>query len=189
MIYLLFVTLTCVWIAQAGNLEPPGPPAPTMKPLTALPASWHDLILLPTRFELVMNGAAVLDHETGLVWQKSPLNDTGGDWRTAVHFCYHLVVEDRKGWRLPVIEELSTLVDQSAAAAPYLPPAHPFSDVADLPGFSYWSITNSAYDESNALTIEFSSGAMGELSKRSALSGGLVWCVRGGIGHNPDPAP
>ena len=38
----------------AGDLEPPGAPAPTMKTLDEIPASWHQTLPASDRFEGVM---------------------------------------------------------------------------------------------------------------------------------------
>jgi len=188
LIYLLFLMFAGVLIARAGILEPPGPPAPTMKTLNALPTSWNELIMLPSRFDVVLNGEGVLDHETGLVWQKSPLNNpVQSDWVWAVHACYNLVVQNRKGWRLPTVEELATLVDVSlAGAGPVLPFGHPFVDVESSSQSWYWSITTSPLDLLTALSVSFSDGEIGGISKTS-WNKKYAWCVRGSTGHNPDP--
>lgn len=69
----------------------------------------------------------MLDNETGLVWEKILSLDTS-NWIGAVRGCYQKVVGGRFGWRLPAIEELSTLVDPSqgvfGVSAP-LPAGHP----------------------------------------------------------------
>lgn len=42
-----------------------------------IPPSWHKIIPAAQRFVLVMGGAAVLDKETGLVWEKVPAGVPG----------------------------------------------------------------------------------------------------------------
>src|SRR5215470_9380827 len=40
--------------------------------LGLIPPAWSQKLPAAQRFEVVLDGAAVLDHETGLVWEKSP---------------------------------------------------------------------------------------------------------------------
>src|SRR6266513_2461374 len=87
-----------------------------------------------SRFTCVMGGAAVRDNETGLVWEQSPSTRTFPWSRVdsqpnppAAVYCNELNVGNRKGWRLPTIQELASLVDQSQN--PSLPAGHPFSNV------------------------------------------------------------
>src|SRR5437773_10715904 len=75
-------------------------------------------------------GAAVLDRETGLVWERSPLTTTH-DWPAARTACTHSrTVGGRKGWRLPSVHELASLVDPNnvdpSMLTPALSPGHPF---------------------------------------------------------------
>src|SRR5437867_880208 len=89
-----------------------------------IPPAWSQ-ILTADRFQLVMGGAAVLDRETGLVWEQSP--DTSlRQWFVAVTHCYQKSVGGRKGWRLPSVEELASLVNASNSS-PALPTGHPFT--------------------------------------------------------------
>jgi hypothetical protein len=87
-IALLALTLLAV-PAPAGDLNPPGTPAPTMKTLEQIPPTWSQKLRCDTtatcpRFELVLDGAAVLDKETGLVWEKSPSTSTM-DWPNSLY--------------------------------------------------------------------------------------------------------
>src|SRR5262245_16126723 len=89
--------------------------------------SWSEVILA-NRFVVLnsFNGEAVLDNETGLVWEQSPGDtdrdgdvdqDDALDWYSALSHCYKKAVGgriNRKGWRLPTIEELASLVDTSS---------------------------------------------------------------------------
>jgi hypothetical protein len=77
----------------------------------------------------------VFDEETGLVWERSPtlykrLRDA------AIVFSYTKATAGRKGWRLPTIEELLSLVDPTQNN-PTLPVGHPFINVQT--GYFYWS--------------------------------------------------
>ncbi len=92
---------------------------------TAASPLWDQVLPADERFELVMGDAAVLDRETGLVWQKLATNSKYG-WHEAQSQCYALEIGGRQGWRLPTISELSTLVEPSNTH-PALPDNHPFS--------------------------------------------------------------
>ena len=139
------------------------------------------------RFIVLSNWSnqAVLDRETGLVWEQSPgilpgTSTLAVNWDVA-RTCIGKSVGGRKGWRLPSVQELTTLVDTSVAfPGPTLPAGHPFTNVQQ--GF-YWSATTLANtpvlpDSSPfAWTVDFSDGGVSAVSKASSR---LVWCVRGG---------
>jgi len=60
------------------------------------------------RFTLVMNGAAVKDNQTGLIWEQEP--DREHDvWSRSNERCAAKDVGGQKGWRGPTVEELKTL--------------------------------------------------------------------------------
>jgi hypothetical protein len=73
------------------------------------------------------NNEAVLDRETGLVWEKEA--GTGKiDLQFASLHCLALTKGGRMGWRLPTVPELTSLVDPSQSN-PALPSGHPFNRV------------------------------------------------------------
>lgn len=126
------------------------------------------------RFDVLgdFNTQAVLDRETGLVWERSP-DTTVQFWFNARGACAVKNVGGRIGWRLPSLPELSSLVDPSVPApGPTLPVGHPFINVQN----TYWS--GSTLLGTNAWEVSFSDGLV-----RSPLktNGSRAWCVRGGL--------
>ena len=74
------------------------------------PPSWDQTLACPTenscpRFIVVMSGEAVLDRETGLVWERSPSTQALLPWQAAQATCNRRLVGNRKGWRLPTIQD------------------------------------------------------------------------------------
>jgi len=146
----------------------------------AEPSSWDKQINGAGRFQVLsqFGGEAVLDKETGLVWEQSP--DTGTrTWINSQTHCYIREVGGRKGWRLPTVEELASLVDPDQAN-PALPSGHPFSSVQTT--LAYWSATTSAELNSNAWHVGFAAGAIGAEVGKTASN--FTWCVRGGHGYD-----
>jgi hypothetical protein len=121
-------------------------------------------------------GAAVLDKETGLVWEQSP-STAARTWLQALDHCYNKNVGGRKGWRLATVEELMSLVDPTQIV-PSLSPGHPFDDVQPS---DYWSATTNAGDTSTARSVGFAFGFLDGFDKSLSFR---VWCVRGGQAHD-----
>jgi hypothetical protein len=160
--------------------------APPPKKSSCLLPAWSTKIETDARFELVLDDEAVLDKETGLVWEKSPVT-TRMTWYSAVDHCIGKVVGGRMGWRLGTVEELASLVDPTQTDLA-LPPGHPFVDVQDYyytvttePG-SYTGFNNFAYVVGFRDTI----GPSRPPGKTIEL---YVWCVRGGQGYDGFPIP
>lgn len=138
--------------------------------------SWSQKLPAATRFVVLTDWSseAVLDRNTGLVWEKSP-NSTDYTWSNAKFECLNKNVGGLMGWRLPAIAELASLVDRSVAGSDVtLPTGHPFTNV--LPAF-YWSATSRAELPTDAYNVEFFNGrpSFGDKAR-----GGRAWCVRGG---------
>ena len=197
----LIVLMFCIGVASAGDLEPSAPPGPTMKSLDDVVPTWSQKLdstdgsLVPgfegcdsSRFECIwytgsplMYPRAVLDKETGLVWERT-LDQAHHSWSDAVEFCYSRLVGGRAGWRLPKVEELMTLLDPSQSS-PALPSGHPFLGVnATLLIDTYWTSTTSQSDASDAWAVGFN--GIGTLSRESKTGSTYVMCVRGGHGYD-----
>jgi hypothetical protein len=152
--------------------------------LAGLPQNW-DQKLTTGRFTVLSDfgGLAVRDNETGLVWEQSPLTTShpwdfsAGRFVSALAQCADRTTGGRKGWRLPSIHELASLLDpaNSNGILPSLPPGHPFTNVQ--PG-SYWSATTYAPNPANAWFVKFYNGTVSDDAKTTSFP---AWCVRGGM--------
>jgi len=142
-------------------------------------ASGDQTLPVNTRFIVLsdMDNVAVLDKETGLVWERSP-STSGFYWDRALNHCDTLTVGNRKGWRLPTLQELASLVDRSVhSPGPTLPPGHPFINVQT--SSFYWSGETIS---GLAAGVRFSNGLVA-VECRSCNY--FVWCVRSGQGVDP----
>jgi hypothetical protein len=185
------VFLPCLGLA--GSLEPSVAPAPTMKTLDQIPPTWDQTLRADdglngnncnsSRFKCVLDGAGVLDKETGLVWEKLPTSV--GDsviWSSALSGCADLFKGGRLGWRLPALQELLSLVDPTQEN-PALPSGHPFSGVRT--DAAYWTGTTAANQDgsasSEAFVVDIYNGHSAMAYKVGTFAS-HVWCVRGGQG-------
>jgi len=145
--------------------------------LSGIPPNWDKALPAAQRFVVLasFNNDAIRDNNTGLVWEKSP-QTAPATWNGARFTCINKNVGGQKGWRLPSIPDLASLIAPSVAdPGPTLPSGHPFHNVQSA---GYWSATTSAEDPSNAWFAYF---GMGFVEHDSKTSSGHVWCVRGGM--------
>ncbi|MBI3450743.1 MAG: DUF1566 domain-containing protein [Acidobacteria bacterium] len=164
-------------VALAASVCPGTPAAtPGAERIAARAQPWDRLLPASRRWKPALDGSAVLDRETGLVWEIAP--DTASiSWVTAPFVCLGKSVGGRKGWRLPAVEELMSLIDPSAAS-PSLPAGHPFVGIQpDV----YWTATSVAGIGGEAYGVSLADGGLFDQAK-STLS--RFWCVRGGFGHD-----
>jgi hypothetical protein len=116
---------------NASTIKPLGALAASLLALLAAPAaaqlsttangpyyatpSW-DQKLTTNRFVILANwnSEAVLDRETGLVWEKKP-KDFLADLSFSALSCHLTSTGGRRGWRLPRAEELSSLLQPDAS--------------------------------------------------------------------------
>jgi hypothetical protein len=178
MTHKLFCTLTLIALALVGFAANPAGAATTAAgPYYANP-SWDQTLPSSTRFIVLsnMNSAAVLDRETGLVWEQSPSTVTF-PWLSAQFHCNTLGTGGRLGWRLPTFQELASLVDPSVPSpGPTLPSGHPFGTVESS---VYWSASTLAFNSALAWVVDFSGAGFVSDDKSGS---DFAWCVRGGQG-------
>jgi len=122
------------------------------------------------RFE--EDGEVAFDRLTGLYWRRSAdLANGTVSWKDALEAIAGLNGRDTgRGWRLPNINELDSLLDCSAYG-PALPAGHPFKDISDV----YWSSTTSMFEPDWAWALYLTKGAVGVGRKNYARFS--VWAV------------
>jgi hypothetical protein len=157
--------------------------APSAKKSLFVPPAWSSILSPAARFVLALNDEAVLDKETGLVWEKSPV-ETHMTWYVAVEYCTKKELGGRLGWRLPTVEELASLID-SSQSDPALPPGNPFVNVQDF----YYTMTTYLDGGSVISNYAYAVGFRGEGNIGPSIPPGKnimlnVWCVRGGHGYD-----
>lgn len=129
--------------------------------------------LASDRFVPRFGGAAILDRETQLTWEQSP-DTTVTSWPLARAECLSREIDGRKGWRLPSVHELASLVDPTQVGLSLMT-GHPFSNVQTE---FYWSATTDAEGSTDAWAVRFlQTGPITTFGKTNGLH---VWCVRGG---------
>src|SRR5215471_1494141 len=98
--------------------RPAGAQTTAVGPYYAVP-SWDQTIACTAaancpRFVVLsnMNNDAVLDRETGLVWERAPFTGRT-NFASASLTCGARITGDRFGWRLPTLPELQSLTQPS----------------------------------------------------------------------------
>jgi hypothetical protein len=163
--------------------------------MTVSAQSWSLQINKASRFRVLseFNDQAVLDLETGLVWERSP-STTKYAWNiylTAHIWCDTRPIGNRLGWKLPTIQELASLVDPTHFR-PALTPGHPFILSTDqATNGEFWSSTTAASDSTTPNSAWFITFYV--LDPQSIVLYGsgdkstprYAWCVRTGSGIDP----
>ena len=165
-------------VAGCGNADAPRGSQEVPAALPDVTQNQNKATPAPQRFVILpaFNSDAVLDKQTGLVWEKSP-QTTSAKWSVARHACIEKNVGGQKGWRLPSLEELASLVDPSVAPPRLaLPPGHPFLAVQSA---VYWSATRVDEDPRGSWGVHFGLG--GGATFINWAHSVQVWCVRSGM--------
>jgi hypothetical protein len=198
----LGVALLLPCLSMAGSLEPPaqaldgnGNPVPTMKTLDEVLPAWSQKLRADdgpngdscnsSRFKCVLDGEAVLDKETGLVWERT-LRDYRDPWSQARYWCNNLSLGGRQGWRLPTVNEMASILDWSVHG---LPNGHPFTVQTTQSAYWWtsttvdrWYMADGSIDDYShwAYAIPVFGSVVSTRPKR--LDDAYIWCVRGGMG-------
>ncbi len=126
-----------------------------------------------SRFVLILDGEAVKDAVSGLVWEREP--DYVFDvWDRSIARCATKTVGGKQGWRAPSIDEIKTLVDLDQQD-PSLPAGHPFRNIKS--GI-YWTATPHPKDDIVAWQQSFFSGQAVTDQKSGTRR---LWCVLGDV--------
>jgi hypothetical protein len=155
-----------------GNIVASAAPPSKEDSFAGLMQNWDKNLPSPTRFNVLasFNNQAVRDDNTGLVWEKTPSSTLVG-WESAGFDCLNKNVGGTRGWRLPSIVELASLIN------PTLPPPYVPTSIFTVQIGPYWSettafrgVTTRAYyvDLQNALA-----------SDNYKTEQSFAWCVRG----------
>ena len=148
--------------------------------------SWDQTIPAGQRFVVLsnFNNQAILDRETGLVWQKSPVALQPVEGGSA--FTYDLAWQScnfpngtpRFGWRIPTLPEFLSLLDATllgpAPVSNLLPTPNPFNIPASALVSGFWTSTTVPGGPHWVTGLD---GGIGYDSDDAAHG---VLCVRGG---------
>lgn len=123
---------------------------------------------------------AVLDKETQLVWERQPYATPMATRGSAARACQILGTGDRRGWRLPFLHELESLVQPNSLIGSLpLPAGHPFQNV---PLGHFWTATPTTED---GVGYVVALQEAGYIYGKDVGASGFRWCVRGG-GPGPE---
>lgn len=167
----------------AFNAAPAAAQTTSPGPYYASP-SWDQTLPPNSRFIILsnMNSEAFLDRETGLVWARanivfviSPTSFIEHVQTTARFMCSDLTAGNRKGWRLPLADELLTLVNPGGpSAAPLITTLGPSGQAA------YWTNEFVFHDaQYNRDYYRLVNLGTGDMRNDAEYSTHLALCVRG----------
>jgi hypothetical protein len=161
--------------------------------LLAQSQSWDQKIESENRFKVLksFSDEAVLDQETGLVWEKIPETSSGG-WAFIDDECFAHFTGGRLGWRPPTLEEMLSLMDPLQNETGKLPPGHPF-DLGPTRGITrdFWTLSTAIVQPANntfAYVASFEPGGS-FFSDPKISAAHRFWCVRGGHGYDGNNVP
>jgi len=145
--------------------------------LHAQSKSWGKIDDGGQRFQVLKNftpNNAILDRETGLVWLYS--SAAMPSYADAEAYCFGSNYGGRYGWRLPTIEELSSLFIMNGPFNPIqvtFPQGIPVSDT--IFGENYFSSTSDPTNKDNVMVLD---GVNKKFTSKPKDAPGRGWCVR-----------
>lgn len=142
-------------------------PAALVLALVVLPTPHAQADAPPCRY--TTSADTVLDRDTGLTWQRS-LDASSYTWAEAATYCNNLQLAGQSDWRLPSIQELQTIVDESN-----VDPAIDTTAFPNTLSSVFWSSSPHADDSSSAWYVTF---GYGEVHYDFVGAADRVRCVR-----------
>ncbi|MBQ4437603.1 DUF1566 domain-containing protein [bacterium] len=100
-------------------------------------------------FTISSDGQTVTDTRTNLVWQKEYATVSRLAWDTALSYCENLDYAGYTDWRLPNLNELSSLHNPDKSEAPY-------SYFPDMQSWYFWSSSSSPSSSTSGSLVNFS---------------------------------
>jgi len=183
-VILNIVVVAFVWLSLPGSVKAQVT-APPFQAIVDLLRSFGDVThswsvaLDPAERYAVLrafNDEAVLDRNTGLVWQRTPNTVIPTlSWGEARYHCLNTIIGDQKGWRLPTVTELTSLQDPKYSN-PVLPPGSPFGSDASVSNI-FWSSSIYESYQTPVFVVNFGTGTVTGDSINNHYS---TRCVRGG---------
>ena len=129
---------------------------------------YSDAVMI--RDNTVSDEEFVYDTTTNLIWQDdNDARERTKTWIDSVNYCEALDKSGYTDWRLPNINELNTLVDDTRSD-----PAIS-SSIVQYISSTYWSSTTSSKDKDYAWQIDFTTGKEDYTPKTSLLN---LRCVK-----------
>jgi len=157
--------------------------------------SWDQKMDSSVRFIVLANwnSEAVLDRETGIVWQRTPSGGNLSWYLTSRSTCTFAKTGGRMGWRLPTVPELMSIMDTTlfgspVNSAPPLVSGHPFLGITNNAFF--WTSTTDDEQPGSAFQVSWHvpgttpPNLVYVVSPVAKTGGAAAWCVRGA----PQPA-
>ena len=184
----LALVILSTFILSIDQVEAKPTKEVSLKGKCEVPPTWGGTIpgderFIPTFLDVDGSPRAFCDGQTGLVWEAEPeFTVDGWEWPQATAICINRVVgrTGQKGWRLPSVVEIASLLDENATTCEIteedsicLPDGHPFENVRTD---AYWSATTYAPNSLEAWGINMKNAAVSFATKTTPLQ---VWCVRG----------
>jgi len=122
--------------------------------------------------KFIRSGYVVVDSSSSLEWQDNT-TPVKKSWKGAIDYCENLSLGGKNDWRLPNINELLSIVDDSK----YNPAIN--SSFINFTSSYYWSSTTIANNSSHAWNIDFNYGTVSHYYYKKTNKF-YVRCVRAG---------
>lgn len=169
------LAILVVGLAIVGSQFLAGPSVQKEALIADIIKNWQEAHPSAQRFLILsdFHDEAVLDKDTGLIWEIAP-QPTTVTWNEARVICGKRATGGQRGWRLPAPTEMRSLVGPAVdSPIPNIPPGHPFLNIQPT---SYWTVVPEANQPSYAKYVD---AFLGNVLSFLQIYTYPVWCVRG----------